>query len=163
MARAHFVKRAAKDYPDHGIAKGESYYWWKFMVGGRGGPKRYSKTPPKPSQLTQSEFLSQFYALEEQIADLKADDGLESSVEEIASDFRELGEEQESKRSNMPESLQDSDTGNQMQERAEKCEEIAGELEQIEFDLADRDDNQTESEYWESKLEEVQGVDTSVD
>lgn len=26
MARANFVKAARKDYPEHGIKKGESYY-----------------------------------------------------------------------------------------------------------------------------------------
>ncbi len=53
MARAHFVKKARKDNPAAGIKAGDSYYWWKFRRGG----KHYSKTAPRPSQLTQSEYL----------------------------------------------------------------------------------------------------------
>jgi hypothetical protein len=52
MARAHFVKKARKAIPGTDIKKGDSYYWWKFRFGG----KRTSKTAPKASQLTQSEF-----------------------------------------------------------------------------------------------------------
>jgi len=66
MARANFVKAAAKDYPEQGIKKGDSYYWWKFRHGG----KRYSKTMPKQSQLTQSEFLSGVWSVEETLAEL---------------------------------------------------------------------------------------------
>jgi hypothetical protein len=158
MARAHFVKAARKDYPDHGIAKGESYYWWKFRTGGRGGPKHFSKTAPKGSQLTQSEYLGQHYALQEELEALAADEGLEDAVSDIATRFRELGEEQSEKKNNMPDSLQDSDTGNMLDERAEKCESIASELEGLTFDIGDKDDDQTPEEFWESRLEEVQGV-----
>ncbi len=47
MARAHFVKAAAKDHPEHGIKKGESYWWWAFRSA-YGSRKVYSKTQPKP-------------------------------------------------------------------------------------------------------------------
>lgn len=67
MTKAHFVKKAAKDNP--AVKKGEPYWWWKFMVGGRGGPKHYSATRPRPSQLTQSEFLSAIYSQQEDLED----------------------------------------------------------------------------------------------
>ena len=35
MTRAHFVKKARKDHPEGDIKKGDSYWWWAFMVGGR--------------------------------------------------------------------------------------------------------------------------------
>lgn len=72
MARATFVKKARKDIPGTDIKAGESYYWWKFRFGG----KHYSKTPPRRSQLTQSDFLGQLYAIEDEIQGLVADDTL---------------------------------------------------------------------------------------
>ena len=106
MARATFVKKAQKDIYQQGkvvqyeskvgkragqilskldrtipsdesdkvwIAKGTPYYWWAFMHGGT----HYSKSAPKGSQLTQSNYLSQYLAIQEEIAEwspLDADD-----------------------------------------------------------------------------------------
>lgn len=162
MARAHFVKKARKDGPEgSGVKKGDSYYWWAFMVGGRGGPKRYSKTPPKASQLTQSEFLGTLGDIADEIGALPADDSLEQSVADIAQRVRELGEETSSKKDNLPDSLQNGAPGEQLQERADKCESIADELENITFDVSDKADDQTEDDYWQEKLDEVQAVDAS--
>ena len=129
MARAHFVKKARKDNPQAGIKAGESYYWWSFRFGG----KHCSKTSPRPSQLTQSEFLSTAYALQEQIEDMTIDpDDLQAAADElrsVADEIRNLGQEQEDKIGNMPDSLQESDTAQMLNGRAEACEELAGELE----------------------------------
>jgi hypothetical protein len=180
MARAHFVKKAQKDNPV--VKKGESYYWWSFRFGG----KRYSTKPPRPSQLTQSEFLSQAYELQERIEDLApADlDDLVSYVEEIGNEFRQLGEECSEKHDNMPEGLQDGDTGQLLEARAEKCVEIADELENgIDFSIdedeisetikeekkedPDLDVEERTEELKQEKLaelvEEVQGLDFDVD
>lgn len=163
MARAHFVKKAMKDHPAGDIKKGESYYWWAFMVGGRGGPKHYSKTPPTPSQLTQSEFLGTLGEIEIEIGALPADAGLEDMVGEIAGRIRELGQEQETKRENMPEGLQNSATGELLEERSNRCGEIADELEGITFDYdGDKEDGEEEDDYWQRKLDEVQAVDLSI-
>lgn len=158
MPKVHFVKKARKAHKAGGIAKGESYYWWKFMVGGRGGPKHYSKVPPRQSQLTQSEFLSALYAIQEEIEDLEADDGLGAAVEDIANRLRELGSEQEEKKNNLPDSLQDGSSGELLQERADACESAADELEGITFDVTDKEEEQTEDDYWQDKLDEVQSV-----
>lgn len=117
MAKVHFVKSARKDNPV--AKKGESYFWWKPMIGGRGGAKRYSKERPKPSQLTTSEFLSRFYDIEEQIAEAKDPD----TLEQIAQDLSELGDETREKYDNMPEGLQQGDTGTMLDERATGCDE----------------------------------------
>jgi hypothetical protein len=45
MTKAHYVK-AAKDYPEIGVKKGEMYYWWKHFR----GPRRMSKEPPTVAQ-----------------------------------------------------------------------------------------------------------------
>lgn len=140
MARAHFVKKALKDNPV--AKKGESYYWWKFRFGG----KHYSKTPPKASQLTSSEFLSSMYELEERISELSADslEDLQSEVQSIIDDLRQLGEEQEEKLSNMPDGLQEGEVGQMLQERADECENMASELEGLDFDEPEADEPERE-------------------
>lgn len=185
MARLHFVKKALKDNPV--CKKGESYYWWKFMVGGRGGPKQFSKERPAPSRLTQSEFLGTLGDIEDEIGKLPADDSLESSVEDIAQRLRDLGQEQSDKHDNLPDGLQSAPSGELLQARADRCEEIASEFDNIDFgdkpedskeegngdkpeEGKDDDDADTEEDaddaaanYWQEKLEEVQGVDLTCD
>jgi hypothetical protein len=143
MPRVTFVKKARKpnrlitqediDRANAGIEGAASYYWWKFRYGGT----HLSKTPPKASQLTQSEYLGQAYGIEEEIADFSCDtmDELESFVEEKIDEIRTLGEEQTDKLYNMPDQLQDSDSGQLLQSRADACEAIVSELESIDFDL----------------------------
>jgi hypothetical protein len=121
MPKVTHVKRARKDYPNHGIKKGDSYYWWKF----RYGRKYMSKTFPKASQLTRSEYLSRAYELHEEIQEYNGD----RDLQEIADEVRELGEEQYDKVSNMPDSLQDSETAQLLEQRAESCEDFATEIE----------------------------------
>lgn len=160
MPRVHHGK-VRKSYPVFGLKKGDEAYWWTLKTGPRSSRKCYSKTHPRPSQLTTSEFLGAFYSLEEEIGDLKAEDGLGDSVSDIATRFRELGEEQTAKKDNMPDSLQSGATGELLEERANKCEEIADELDGLTFDVSEKDEGKSDEDYWAEKLEEVQGVDTS--
>jgi len=167
MPRVTYVKKARKDNP---ICKaGESYYWWKFNF----GPKGYSLTPPKASQLTRSEFLSQMYSFEEQIGALVVNtaDDLRDAVENIAEEIRALGEEQTDKLCNMPEGLQEGPTGELLQIRYDECEAMADELERIDFDdysgpdwgpekdgKLQNDPPEVFLEWLGEKLEEVQNV-----
>jgi len=64
MPRVH-TQKAAKDYPNIGIKKGDTYYKWKF----RYGPQIRSKTYPRQSQLTQSPHLSALYSASEAVED----------------------------------------------------------------------------------------------
>lgn len=142
MARVHFVEKARKAIPSAGIEVGDSYYWWKFMVGGRGGAKRVSKTQPTRSQTTQSDFYSAVYDLEDRISDLQIEDyatpdDLKSELDDIASEIRQLGEEQDEKFNNMPEGLQQGDTGQLLEERRDACEAWADELEAIDVEEVD--------------------------
>lgn len=138
MAKVHFVKSARKDNPV--AKKGESYYWWKPMVGGRGGAKRYSKERPKPSQLTQSEFLSAAYAAQESLDAARDPEAFRAVAEEV----RNLGEETQSKYDNMPDGLQQGDTGQLLEERASQCEEWADQIDSaadnLESKISDRED-----------------------
>lgn len=146
MPRVHHVKKARKKNPVADV--GESYYWWKFRYGG----KHYSKTYPKASQLTQSDFLSQLYDLQERRDDacssVRGDpdtfEDFKSTIEEIAQELEDLGSECEDRRSNMPDQLQDSDTGQLLEDRYNRCEEMAQELQdavqEIDEDLFDEID-----------------------
>ncbi len=149
-------------------------YWWTIKTGPVSGVKLYSKTPPKRSQLTYSPFQGAFADLEDEVAGLSADDGLEDAVNEIACRFRELGESQEESLSNMPEGLQQGDTGQLLETRRDRCYEIADELEAIawldrESDVKETEDAESadaedvENDYWQGKVDEVQAVDLSTD
>ena len=134
MARVNHVKKARKNQPG-GIKKGESYYWWKFRFGG----KHVSKTYPRPSQLTQSEYLSAAYSLQEEIEDMSLGDleDVASELRSVADELRSLSSDQEEKISNMPCSLQDGATAELLRSRSEACEEVAGELESAANDIDD--------------------------
>jgi hypothetical protein len=124
MTEVHYVKKAQKD--NAVVKKGEPYYWWSFRFGG----KHRSKTPPRPSQLTQSGYLSACLALQEEIDDLDLSDPLTvaEELESAADAIREIGQEQQEKYDNMPTGLQEGDTGQLLQDRADACEEVASEL-----------------------------------
>jgi len=144
MARAHFVKKAAKDNP--AVKKGQPYWWWQFRHGG----KHFSATRPKQSQLTQSEFLSQAYELAEEIADWEGEslEDLRDFREDVVNRIRELGEEQEERRMNMPDHLQDAGMAAELlQGRYDAMEEWASNLEDLQLedeDLEDRIDEEAE-------------------
>jgi hypothetical protein len=98
MPRVHHVRRARKKNPVAEI--GESYYWWKF----RYGDKRYSKEPPRRSQLTQSSFLSTLWDLEDNLPD----EITEAEAEDLLATLEELSEECQSSLDNMPDQLQEA-------------------------------------------------------
>lgn len=140
MPKVNFVKSARKDNPQHGIKAGDSYYWWSMMHGSR-GVKHYSMTRPLRSQLTNSEFLSRLYDLQDNLAGFSCDtkEEFESYRDELVSDINELKDEQEEKLSNMPEGLQEGPTGQLLQERADALESWADDLENVECDYDEED------------------------
>jgi hypothetical protein len=160
MARAHFVKKARKDYPEANIKKGDSYYWWKFPYGG----KQKSKTAPRPSQLTQSGYLGTIRDLVQDFSfpEYNTDDPtcIESEVEEVRSTLEELKEECESSLEEMPEQLRESSqAGELLQERIDALENAISELESI--DSLDAEDiyerYQTARDEWEAENEPDEG------
>jgi flagellar biosynthesis chaperone FliJ len=126
MPRVHHVKSARIAHGD--IKVGEPYYWWKFRYGG----KRTSRTYPKASQLTQSEYLQTIYGIQERETPASYDE-LESTRDEIKDELEQLRDEQEEKRSNMPEGLQEGDTGNLLQERYDALDGAINDLENVEI------------------------------
>lgn len=122
MPKIHHVKKARKDYPEHNIAKGSEYYWWwmRYSKTAR-GVKRYSKTPPKPSQLTTSPFLSELYSIQESI-DAATEDDVEDVIEEAISSVEDLKSTTEESLENIPEQLKDGATGELLKARIEVLE-----------------------------------------
>jgi len=162
MPKVNYVKKARKDNPV--CKKGESYYWWKF----RFGSKHYSLTPPRQSQLTQSDFLSTIYGIQENIEDLTIEDNFEEAIEGIKSELEELQSQCEESRDNMPEQLQDSGSGEMLQNRYDSIDEMISELESIDLEVEDfskeleKEEDETEEEFnerveqeTESKKEEI--------
>lgn len=165
MARAHFVKKARKPNAvvtaadikraNNGEEGAASYWWWAFRYGG----KHFSKTKPKASQLTQSEFYAAVYGLQEARDAFVATDkeSLEGAVAEWVDRAREIAEECREKFDNMPEGLQQGDTGQLLEERAEAMDAYADELESI--DLEDMDEDQDLGDWVGEKLEEIMAVE----
>ena len=147
MPRVTHVKHARKDYPQYDIKQGDEYYWWKF----RFGSKHKSKTTPARSQLTQSEFLSTIYDLEDRLGALSAEgstrEDVQSDVDSIKDELEALASQCEDNRSNMPESLQDSESGQLLETRAEAVQNMISALESI-----DLEDN------LEDAVTELQGI-----
>ena len=139
MPKVHHVKRARK--PNAVITQNDidtakqtggteaSYYWWEF----RNGPKRMSKTYPRQSQLTMSEFLSRMYAMNERIEDLTINDfdDFEEIVDELVTEAEELGEMSQDSFDNMPDQLQYSETGERLEGRVSAMDDFVNELQAI--------------------------------
>lgn len=160
MPRVH-KRKAAKDYPDNGIAKGDTYYYTKMKAGPRSSRVLRSKTPFRRSQLTGSEYLGTLYDIEDDQAKLDSLD----DASDIAERYRTLGEETQEKFDNMPDGLQEGDTGQMLQERADACEAAATEIEDLvgqapeepEEDASDEDREEYTQEI-ESLIEQIKEV-----
>ena len=160
MPKVHFVKKARKDYPEAGIKKGESYYWWKFRYGGI----QRSKTFPKKWQLTRSEFLSRVYQIEDELDNIdviiegkkpeEVETEIQSFIDEITMEIDELKDECQEKLDNMPEQLQDSsDAGVLLQERIEALGNWIDCLESIDISI----DEELKGEDLEDRVNEILG------
>jgi hypothetical protein len=155
--RVHKVKSARKDQGTCGkcgktIAIGDGYVWWKFRFVGKrircAAPACY----PKAQDLTQSEWISRLADFDDARAEITSafysdPEDAASAIESLAEELREFGEEQSDKISNMPDALQDSDTGQLLQERADAMSTAADELEDVastlrSLDIVDTSDDQ---------------------
>jgi hypothetical protein len=130
MAKVHHVKKALKD--NSAVKKGEPYWWWAFRFGG----KHRSATPPRPSQLTQSEFWIAVFSVQEEIEDYEAADKEEliAAIADWVERIREAGEGCRERLDSMPYQLQESGTGELLGGRGDSCDEWADSLEQIDTD-----------------------------
>lgn len=156
MPKLHFVKKARKDNPV--VKKGESYYWWQFAY----CSKSYSKAQPRPSQLTRSEFYSQYFAIQERIADelpgLEEEDDFKAFIDDIVEEIQALEDDTQSKLDNMPEQLQYGDTGQLMQERVDRLIGWADELSSIDIQISDEG-----GDWQETVREEISCTDPGIE
>jgi superfamily I DNA/RNA helicase len=139
MPRVTLVQHARKSQGSCGkcgtkIKIGDSYRWWKFRYGGRYIRCAKPECAPRASDLTQSAFYSQLYSIQDALSDAIANQSTDD-MQAVADDLRSLGEECSSNRDNMPEALQDSETGELLQTRADECESRADEIDSAISDL----------------------------
>ena len=128
MARVHTAK-AAKDYPDHGIKKGDVYFYWQLYK----SPKQISKTHPRPSQLTNSKLSAAYAAreaLEDGVSEAKDPQTLIDLLNDTAEAIRGVASEYEDAISNLPDSLQQGPNAEEWQEKADALESYASALEE---------------------------------
>lgn len=153
MPRVHHVKKARKAVKHAGIEPGDSYYWWKFRKGG----KRYSKTLPRGSDLTQSDKISRARVCAENLEDLRTEnyddiDDIKAELSNIADEIREVAQEYRDAKENMPESLQDSPTAELCENNADELESWADDVENC-LDSIDADDEDGEGEHWKDEAQ----------
>lgn len=152
MPRVTQVKKALKDQGPCSkcgtpILKGQPYSWFQFAFAPK--TKRCPDCYPQPRELTRSEWQQQMYGFEDTLSgivsghrdrtgeELPDAEGLAGELRDLAEEVRAYGEEQTEKKDNMPEWLQEGDTGQLLEERAGQMEEAADELEAA-ADLADQ-------------------------
>ena len=140
------------------IAKGEPYFWWQF----KNSPKQFSKERPKNSQLTQSNFLSQLYALEEKIEEFSCEsrEDFESFRDELKDDIDTLKDECDESLNNMPEGLQQGSTGELLQERIDAMDSWSTDIEGIECDY---DEDDLRQEVLDEKDEDEELTDEEIE
>jgi len=141
------TQKAGKDYPQYGIQKGDTYFRWAFFR----QPDQLSKTYPTREQLTQDEGLQMAYGVFDGDVPTEACEVATAtcSLDEAASLIQE-------KLDNMPEGLQEGDTGQQLQSRIDSIEASAEGLQELNESL-------TEAEGWEVPEKIVQGADEDDD
>jgi hypothetical protein len=157
------MQKARKDYVcsrcKKEIKKGEQYYRFSLT---RFQALRVLclSCKPKPSQMTTSDFLSQMYAIEEDMAALTPEDMEDASsvIENITSQLQDLQSETEEKVDNMPEQFQDGDIAELLRSRAEETESMAGELESVDTDIDEGLEDEERQERLQEILEEIQNI-----
>ena len=114
------------------INQGESYYWWTLPY----SRKRYSKTRPKDSELTSSEYFSQVYEFAERVEEMivESPEELKEFVEELKMDVESLKADTESNLERIPENLQYGPTAVKLEERIDSLDEAIDKLDDIDCD-----------------------------
>jgi len=129
-------RTARKDYPDAGIKRGDTYYYTSLKLQ-RGGIIKRSLLPFKPSQLTTSTFKSGWLSTQESF-DASSKDA--DDIRAAAEDIRGLGEDAQGSFDNMPEGLQQGDTGQMIENRVSECERVADQLEGLADEMGEMEE-----------------------
>lgn len=118
---------ARKDYPNQGISKGDTYYYTKIKQQ-RGGIELRSLKPFKPSQLTTSPFKGAWLGM---IEDWEASDKDADAMRAAKDAADSIADEERGKFDNLPQGLQESETGEKLDARATAAEELSSELDNL--------------------------------
>ena len=153
MAKVH-VRVARKDYPESGIKKGDKYNFAQIKTGPRSSRIIRSIAPIPRWQLTSSEFFREIYQWEDRQGNMKSMDDLE----DLISDLRQIGEDAQGRYDNMPEGLQQGDTGQTLETRAQACESAADELDGIMSEWNDREEVVSDDDDLQDFLDRVAQV-----
>lgn len=130
-----FRRKANKDYPQNGIKKGDIYYFAQIKTGPRSSHTIRSLTYPSRSQLTSSGFLQTAYELSDRVQDATSVEELE----EIKGELENLQSDTQNSLDNMPQGLQEGDTGQLLQERIEQIDNLMQEIDSVISDVEDAD------------------------
>jgi hypothetical protein len=111
MARQE-QRSARKDYPEHGIKKGDQYWFAQIKTGPRSSRIIRSLKRIPQSQLTTSPFKSGWFAMQEawEASSKEADD-----IRAAAQEMTDLGDQAQESFDNMPEGLQQGENGQEME------------------------------------------------
>ncbi len=102
------------------------------MQGGRGGPKHYSATKPRRSQLTQSEYYGTLYDIQDNADSANPDfDDIQSEIDSIVGELESLRDETQEKFDNMPDGLQQGDSGQLLESRVSSIDDAISTLESV--------------------------------
>lgn len=151
MTTLHHVNKSRKKIRESvcgiegGIPKGSAYYWWKFRRGG----KRYSLTPPRRSQLTQSAYYGALYDIADTVGAATADT-IVGDIGNVRDSLESLKDDCESNLDNIPEAMKEASVLN---ERIEWLDNAIQEVSGIQVD--DEDDEDAK----ENAVGELQNVD----
>ncbi len=138
------------------INVGESYYTWCFY----GGQPIYSKTQPRQSQLTNNQFKQELYTIQESVEDFSPEDTDDVSVfvEELISNLENLRDTCQESLDNIPEQLQEGNSGQILQERIENLDDVISNLENIDTEFSSELDESEKDgmsqEEWERQEED---------
>lgn len=146
MPRVHHVKKARKERPQCGVKIGDSYYHWSFRLG-YGSTERCSKTYPRASQLTMSDFWIEAHTLTETLEDsepYESSEDLEAAKEGLLEGIDDLAATTQDKLDAMPDGLREGPTGEMLQERVDACEDWKNDIEGIDIPEADDFEDQAD-------------------
>lgn len=139
MAKIHYVKKARVDNP--AVKRGEGYYWWKLPF----GDKSYSKTYPKRSQLTDSDYLGCVYDLQDSIKEytwIDREEDFTDMIDEIIDQLSDVRDQCQLNLDNMAPMLHSAPNGVLLQRRVDACEAALGEISEMDWDSAQFDDEE---------------------
>lgn len=157
-------QKSAKEYDcskcgSH-IQKGVEYY--------RFSASRFQKLKPrcincKPTrqEMTNSDFWVQYYDIDDHIQGLTIEDmeDAQAAVDDIVEQLEMLRDEQEEKLYNMPDQLQESETGQLLQERYDGVQEMVDELQSIDLEIDEEADEDEQEEEKNQVLMNIQAVE----